>query len=185
MDHLHERTPARGSSFPLPLHHRSRCLSSANLQECVDSALEHPLLPRAPCPVLQYADDTLILVKGDMRAVQRLKQVLDSFSAATGLTINYHKSTFIPMSLADNVVTAMSTCLGCSVSTFPQPYLGLPLSPMKLRVSDYQPLIASFDQYLPVWKAHLLDVGARLLLTNSVLGSLPVYWMSSLLLPKQ
>lgn len=147
-------------------------------------SITHPLVSNVACPVLQYADNTLILLKGDMVAVERLKEILDSFSAATGLEINYHKSTFIPMSLPQGTIAAMSRCVGCAVSSFPQPYLGLPLSPNKLRVSDYQPLLDSFDRYLSSWKARLLDPEARLLLTKTVLSSLPVYWMSSLSLPK-
>lgn len=78
----------------------------------------------------------------------------------------------------------MATILGCSVSNFPQTYLGLPLSQKKLRVSDYQPLICSFDRYLAGWKARLLSTGGRLVLINAVLSSLPVYFMPSNLIPK-
>lgn len=119
-----------------------------------------------------------------MPTVVCLKRILDSFFAATGLTINYHKSTFIPMNLHDHVARDMARCLGCTISAFPQPYHGLPLSPTKLHVSDYQPLVSCLDRYVPSWKARFLDSGARLLLTTSVLSSLPVYWMASLPLPK-
>lgn len=88
-------------------------------KERVNGAILHPLTPNTPCPVLQYADDTLILFKGDMTAISRLKQILDSFSAVTGLLINYHKSTFIPMNLTDQAIHDMASCLGCTVSTFP------------------------------------------------------------------
>lgn len=64
-------------------------------------------------------------------------------------------------------------------------YLGLPLSPQKLKFADYQPLITSFDRYLAGWKARLLSTGGRIVLVNSVLGSLPIYFMSSALLPKK
>jgi hypothetical protein len=60
----------------------------------------------------------------------------------------------------------------------------MPLSPQKLRVSDYHPLFTSFDRYLAGWKARLLSTGGRIVLVNAVLGSLPIYFMSSTLLPK-
>ncbi|CAN6253863.1 unnamed protein product [Urochloa humidicola] len=145
--------------------------------------LAHPVDDSLPCPVLQYADDTLILVRGDVQTITALKQVLDSFSAATGLVINFHKSTFVPMNVDELVSIQMANILGCPVSTFPQTYLGLPLSPTRLLMSDYAPLLASFDRYLAGWKARLLSVGGRLVLTNAVLGSLAVYFMSSLPLP--
>ncbi|KAF8733580.1 hypothetical protein HU200_014885 [Digitaria exilis] len=110
--------------------------------------LQHPLDLSLPCPVLQYADDILILIQGSAQAMGTLKSILDAFSMATGLTINYHKSTFVPMHIDDMLASEMASTLGCSISQFPQPYLGLRLSPHKLRVGDFQPLIANFDRYL-------------------------------------
>jgi len=88
------------------------------------------------------------------------------------------------MNIDHGVALSMAEILGCDISSFPQPYLGLPLSPHKLRVSDYQPLIASFDRYLPGWKAKLLSFGGRVVLLNAVLGILSIHYMLSLLLPK-
>jgi len=116
--------------------------------------------------------------------MQVLKKILDNFSLATGLDINFHKSTFVPLNVDTHTAAAMADVLGCFLSSFPQTYLGLPLSPHKLRVSDYQPLLTSFDRYLAGWKARLLSSGGRLVLVNAVLGSLPIYYMSSILLPK-
>lgn len=113
-----------------------------------------------------------------------LKAVLDDFAAATGLAINYHTSTFVPLHIRSDEASLIAETLGCPISSFPQPYLGLPLSASKLYNSDFQPLIAKCDKYLSGWHGKLLSTGGRLVLTNAVLSSLPVYWMSSLLLPK-
>jgi hypothetical protein len=43
--------------------------------------MRHPLADRAPCPVLQYADDTLVL-RGEPEDVQSLKVIQDNFAAA-------------------------------------------------------------------------------------------------------
>jgi len=145
--------------------------------------LLHPIDPTLPCPSLQYADDTLILTKGDVPSMVALKWILDDFSAATGLAINFHKSTCVPMHIDDASAVKMASVLGCAISTFLQTYLGLPLSPHKLKFADYQPLLDSFDRYLSGWKARLLSTSARLVLVNSVLGSLPIYYMASILLP--
>jgi hypothetical protein len=147
-----------------------------------DGSLLHPIDSSLPCPVLQYADDTLI--KGDVRAMEVLKRVLEDFSTATGLTINYHKSTFVPMNITEGTAASMAVVLGCAVSSFPQTHLGLPLSPHKIRVADYQPLISKFDKFLASWKARLLSTGVRLVLVNVVLSSLAIYHMSSTLIPK-
>lgn len=149
-----------------------------------DAELQHPLVPGMPCPILQYADDTLILIKGGVDVVSALKTVLDDFSHATGLTINYHKSTFVPLHIDPDAAVHMANTLGCQISEFPQTYLGLPLSPLRLRVRDFQPLIAKFDKFLFGWKARLLSTRGRLVLVNVVLSNLAVYFMSSILVPK-
>jgi hypothetical protein len=71
---------------------------------------------------------------------------------ATGLAINFHKSCFIPMHVSDETSQAMAAALGCPISSFPQPYVGLPLSPTKLPASTYAPLILSFDRCLSCWR---------------------------------
>ena len=62
-----------------------------------DGSISHPLEPDRSCPIIQYADDTLLLIPAELGAVQTLKSLLDQFSAATGLKINYHKSTLVSM----------------------------------------------------------------------------------------
>ena len=59
--------------------------------------MRHPINDDCPCPVFQYADDTLIVVRGDPADVASLKQLLDLFAEATGLRINYNKSTSVPV----------------------------------------------------------------------------------------
>lgn len=133
---------------------------------------------------LEYADDTLILLCGDLHNLNSLKQILDDFATATGLVINYHKSMFIPMNLESTVAADMAGVFSCPISTFPQPYMGLPLSSGKHHNVDFLPLIAKCDKYLAGWKGRLLSKGGRLTLTNAVLSSVPVYHMCSLPLPK-
>jgi hypothetical protein len=61
-----------------------------------DGSIRHPATD-CPCPVLQYADDTLLLVRAEITDIRRLKVVLNDFTSATGLKINYAKSTLVPM----------------------------------------------------------------------------------------
>ena len=66
------------------------------------TALRHPLIPNDPCPVLQYADDTLIFLHCSHEAVVGTKRILMQFEQATGLSINYHKTTFLPVGAPDS-----------------------------------------------------------------------------------
>uniref|UniRef100_A0A8R7UNG8 Reverse transcriptase domain-containing protein n=1 Tax=Triticum urartu TaxID=4572 RepID=A0A8R7UNG8_TRIUA len=54
-----------------------------------DGGLFHPLVDGEPPLVLQYADDTLVILRTDSGAAARLRRILDDFAAATGLDINF------------------------------------------------------------------------------------------------
>lgn len=105
-------------------------------------------LDSAPYPVLQYADDTIIFLKATPAGLHAVKNILRDFALATCLTINYHKTTFLPVGLDADEATNLASIMGAPVATFPQTYLGLPLSPHKISVSDCLPLIAACDKYL-------------------------------------
>ncbi|CAN6202116.1 unnamed protein product [Urochloa humidicola] len=147
-----------------------------------DGGVRHPLID-ASCPVLQYADDTLILLRAESADVIRLRQLLDSFSDATGLKINYSKSTAVPMHVPEPSLRRLIRTLQCQKATFPQVYLGLPLSNVKLNLAAFSPLIAKVDRYLSGWKATLLSHAGRLVLLNTVLDGPPAHLMGAVLLP--
>jgi hypothetical protein len=110
-----------------------------------EGLLKHPVVPNLPCPVIQYADDTLILIQGDDNQARLLKEILEASSKSTGLAINYAKSTFVPLNLDEAEQMQISNILGCPIATFPQTYLGLPLSDSKLPRWALQPLLQMMD----------------------------------------
>lgn len=99
------------------------------------TTIRHPILSNAGCPVLQYADDTLVLVRGELSDIQTIRNVLDQFANATCLQINYTKSTAVLIHMDEDTVTDCISVLGCKREGFPQMYLGLPLSNNKLCLS--------------------------------------------------
>jgi hypothetical protein len=99
-----------------------------------DGRVRHPLVD-ASCPVLQYADDTLLLLRGELSDVCRLKVLLEQSANATSLKINFDKSTTVPMHMPEDALPACVQALGCRQEGFPQTYLlGLPLSSSKLNL---------------------------------------------------
>jgi hypothetical protein len=153
------------------------------LQASREGLLLHPLVEDIPCPVLQYADDTLIIIRAIPEHVVNLKKVLDDFSTATGLTINFHKSTFVPIVTNQAMALSMATTFGCVVFSFPQTYLGLPLSIYKLRPSNFAPIIHKSDMGLSGWRGRCLPIGGCLILVNSVLTAMLTHVMAAGLLP--
>jgi hypothetical protein len=166
-------------------------LAVADLLPCLIAAGEgadrllHPLVDDLPCPVIQYADDTLLILRAEHAQVRRLRGVLDLFSQATGLQINFHKSTFVPVGgVPEGLTLELAAILGCPVSSFPQTYLGLPLSDHKLSVAALEFLAVKIYKRIPGWRTSLLPIGGRLTLTTAVLSALPSFAMSVLQIPK-
>ena len=71
------------------------------------------------------------------------------------------------MNLPHAIAAKMAGILGCPISSFPQPYLGLPLTPTKARLSYLQPLLECFDRYFVGWKGHLLNLRSRAVLVQA------------------
>lgn len=74
--------------------------------------------------------------------------------------------------------------LGCKHSSFPFKYLGLPLSDSRLCKQDYIPLVQKVSARLTGWGSKLLNIARKLVLVNSVLSSIPIYYMSVFSLPQ-
>lgn len=119
--------------------------------------LEHPLAAHGPFPVLQYADNTLILIKGTYEQALAIKRVLSIFSDFTGLHINFNKSTFVPISMDEDTCHRVAELLQCQISSFPCTYLGLPLSTNKITHGLLMHVIHKVDKRLSGWLATFLS----------------------------
>jgi hypothetical protein len=60
-----------------------------------------PLVSSTNFPILQYADDTLIIMEGCARQLVFLKSLLQTLATSTGLKVNYSKSMMIPINIED------------------------------------------------------------------------------------
>jgi hypothetical protein len=64
-------------------------------------------------PIIQYDDDTLILMKASQRELFCLKGIMRSFSVSIGLKINF------PINLNVTTTTQLAAVFGCRIGTFP------------------------------------------------------------------
>jgi hypothetical protein len=74
--------------------------------------------------------------------------------------------------------------VNCQVGLFPIKYLGVPVSPSRLKVIDWLPLINKSNKRLDVWKGGNLSITGRSTLISASLNNSPIYHMSVYLLPK-
>ncbi|KAJ9536430.1 hypothetical protein OSB04_un000388 [Centaurea solstitialis] len=140
---------------------------------CADIDLTH----------LCFADDLFVFTGGDVASVEVLKKALYLFEKRSGLSPNLAKSDVFFGNVPDSEKNAILSCLPFRLGAFPIRYLGVPLSPSFLKVSDYGGLIARVKQRVQNWKMKALSFGGRRQLVISVLQSLQLYWMAVFVFP--
>jgi hypothetical protein len=126
----------------------------------------------------------LILIQGCPDQDRILKEILDAFSVSTGLVINFDKSTFVPLNLDLEDQSLISSILGCPTASFPQTYLGLPLSNTKLPSWALFPLLCSLDNRVDTLSIKGASSGGRLTLTKSILSVIPSHILPCVKAPK-
>ena len=79
-----------------------------------NNLLQHPIPPTSDenYPVIQYADDTIIVMPACQEQGIRMKQILTDYAASIGLKINFHKSTMIPINTPTTSAKPSRTYLG-------------------------------------------------------------------------
>jgi hypothetical protein len=70
------------------------------------------------------------------------------------------------------------------LGTFPIKYPGVPISPSRLHVIDWLPLVEKNNKRLDIWKGGLMSIAGRVVLIDASLSNTTTYHMSIYLLPK-
>lgn len=134
-------------------------------------------------PVVQYVNDTLIVLHAIDDQLIAFKEMLDTFATSTGLHVNFSKSSLIPINMSDAEGARVASLLGCDVGSMPFTYLGLPTRTSRPTIYDLLPLVDRVKRRLSA-SSCLLNQGSRLQLLQSVLCSMPIYFFCTLSLPK-
>jgi hypothetical protein len=111
-----------------------------------------------------------------------LKALLNTFSESTGLKVNYSKSSMVPINISADRLDHLASTFQCKAGKFPFTYLGLPMGIHKPSVLDCLPLVERIERRL-VSTSILTSQGSKLQLVNSVLSSLPTFYMYSIKIP--
>jgi hypothetical protein len=106
-------------------------------------------------PIVQYADDTLLILPADEVQLLALKETLQKFSTSTGLKINYEKSYMLPINVRDDRIQQLSISFGCQVGKMPFTYLGLPLGTTKPTITELSPLVCRLERKLTATSSFL------------------------------
>jgi hypothetical protein len=130
-------------------------------------------------PIVQYADDTLLILPADKQQLLALKDTLKKFSMFIGLKINYDKSQMVPVNVPTDLLADIAHEFGCQVGSMPFTYMGLPLGTTKPSIAELSPLVCRLERMLTA-SSCFLSQGARLQLINSALASMPLHFLSTL-----
>jgi hypothetical protein len=63
-------------------------------------------------PIIQYADDTLLILPGDNRTLLNLKGLLMPFSDSTSLKVNYTESFLVPINISQERADHLASVFG-------------------------------------------------------------------------
>ena len=185
-----EFNPSRGirQGDPLSPYIFVLCMERLSLliQQKLDAKLWKPLMITKDIGLshLFYADDVFLFGKASLENLDLMMNVLNDFGNQSGLFLNKLKSTIIvPKKLDHNVRQSLSSFSGLSISSDFGKYLGVHISPNKLRKSDYLDLLDKTTDKIRGWQAKLLNMAGRCTLIKSVLNSYPLHVMQTNILP--
>ena len=111
-----------------------------------------------------------------------MQEILASFEAVSGLHINLAKSKLVPVGEVTNMGELVAL-LGCSMSSLPMTYLGLPLGAKFKDRAIWNSILERMEQRLTCWKRLYLSKGGKITLIKSTLSSLPTYFLSLFPIP--
>ena len=141
-------------------------LAADLLQSCINKAkdlgilkLPIPLGYTSDFPIIQYADDTLLVMEANSRQLLALKSLLYTFGESTGLKVNYSKSFMVPINLNQERLHHLARTFGCDIGSLPFTYLGLPLGLTKPRIVDFSPLVSKCERRLAATSIFLNQAG--------------------------
>ncbi|XP_057760992.1 uncharacterized protein LOC130981409 [Arachis stenosperma] len=125
----------------------------------------------------QFADDTILFCPPEEETIKNYKRLLRCFKLMLGLSINFDKSSLIPINCGEQWVQRMCSVLGCKQATLPVKYLDILLGANPRLVKTLKPVIDKVEEKLSLWKAKVLNKTGKL-------NRLPVYYLSLYKMPK-
>jgi hypothetical protein len=132
---------------------------------------------------LQYADDTLCIGEASIQNLWTIKAILRGFYLASGLKVNFGKSCLMGVNVRNDFVELACTFLNCRHGEVPFKYLGLPVGANPRRLATWEPLLSYLKNRLSWWGKKYISLGGRIVLINSVLNAIPIFFLSFLKMP--
>eukprot|EP00253_Pinus_taeda_P006750 PITA_06750 len=132
----------------------------------------------------QFVDDTMLHGTPTVKEAAAYREILDLFSLASGMEINFSKSTIFFFNTHPAVQSHLARLLGFRISSLPSKYLGAPLTLKPSKKEHWEKILANLKKKCSHWTFRALNLAGRLVLTKAVLQAIPHYLLSLLPAPK-
>ncbi|GJS11125.1 RNA-directed DNA polymerase, eukaryota, reverse transcriptase zinc-binding domain protein [Tanacetum coccineum] len=119
-----------------------------------------------------FADDLLVLWKGNRGSLEVVKKYLEEFSLVSGLNPNLGKSTIFFGSIKDRDRSDLLEILPFKCGKLQVRYLGVPLLAKRLSVLDCKVLTDKVEERINCWRNKHLSYAGRIQLLAYVLSSI-------------
>ncbi|KAG9446752.1 hypothetical protein H6P81_012880 [Aristolochia fimbriata] len=129
-------------------------------------------------PILQFADDTVLLCQGTNEQMLNAITVLNLYQIASGQNINWEKSSMLGLNIEDELEEHMRSIIGCPKMILPSTYLGLPLYQGRATKQIWNNVIERCQKRLETWKGKFLSHAGRVTLVKATLARIPTYYLS-------
>lgn len=134
---------------------------------------------------VQYADDTVFVVEGDLDNAAALKRLLLNYEWLSGLSVNFDKSCVFGYNLEQGLVEEIAGVLGCRVGSGTIPYLGLKIGGRLNGREAWSDMVEKIESKLKRWDSRHISMGGKSTLVKSTLSAVPIYWLSFFPLPRK
>lgn len=113
-----------------------------------------------------------------------MKSILRGFESVSGLNVNLFKSCLYAVNVDEDFLSVASAFLCCKAGSLPFSFLGIPVGCNHRTQSPWKSLVQKLKNKLSVWKGRFLYIGGKITLINSILNSIPIYFLSFYKIPK-
>ncbi|KAL6516895.1 hypothetical protein OROHE_018183 [Orobanche hederae] len=132
---------------------------------------------------LQFADDTVLMGEAKSDNTRIMKRILRNLELISGLKVNFEKSGLFGVNIAEETLSDMAAILGCEVGKLPIPYLGIKVGVNQRKGETWSSVIQKIRSRLKRWDDKNISFGGRITLLNSVLSSIPTFYLSFYKIP--
>ncbi|XP_074288913.1 uncharacterized protein LOC141614057 [Silene latifolia] len=150
----------------------------------VGTLQEYPECSKIKLTHLIFADDLMILIRGDVPSVSAISDSLHKFALLSGLHANTEKTSIYFGGVSELVKELILSSTGFYEGAFPLGYLGLPLHTSRLTSDMFDTIIIKIQQAMAHWSNCFLSYAGKLQLINSIVFGLENFWCSTVLLPR-